>query len=203
MGLFNALKSQLIDVIEWLDETSDTMVYRFYRPENEIMNGAKLIVRESQVAVLVNQGQLADVFLPGMHTLATANLPILSKLQGWKYGFQSPFKAEVYFLSTRTFTDRKWGTKNPIMLRDAEFGVVRLRAFGSYSVKVKDPSTFLREIAGTNSRFSVDEINDQLRDMVTTRFSEVLGAKQNCRPGSGGELRATRVADLHQNRAGF
>jgi membrane protease subunit (stomatin/prohibitin family) len=178
MGLFNALKSQLIDVIEWLDETSDTMVYRFYRPENEIMNGARLIVRESQVAVLVNQGQLADVFLPGMHTLATANLPILSKLQGWKYGFQSPFKAEVYFISTRTFTDRKWGTKNPIMLRDAEFGVVRLRAFGSYSVKVKDPATFLREIAGTNSRFSVDEINDQLRDMVTTRFSEVVGASK-------------------------
>jgi membrane protease subunit (stomatin/prohibitin family) len=178
MGFFDALKSQLIDVIEWIDETSDTMVYRFYRPENEIMNGARLIVRESQVAVLVNQGQLADVFLPGMHTLATANLPILSKLQGWKYGFQSPFKAEVYFLSTRTFTDRKWGTKNPIMLRDPEFGVVRLRAFGSYSVKVKDPAVFLREIAGTNSRFSVDEINDQLRDFVTTRFTEVLGASK-------------------------
>jgi membrane protease subunit (stomatin/prohibitin family) len=178
MGIFNALKSQLIDVIEWLDETSDTMVYRFYRPENEIMNGARLVVRESQVAALVNQGQLADVFLPGMHTLATANLPILSKLQGWKYGFQSPFKAEVYFLSTRVFTDRKWGTKNPIMLRDAEFGVVRLRAFGSYAVKVKDPAVFLREVAGTNSRFSVDEINDQLRDLVTTRFSEVLGASK-------------------------
>jgi membrane protease subunit (stomatin/prohibitin family) len=178
MGLFNSLKNQLIDVIEWLDDSSDTMVYRFYRPENEIMNGARLIVRESQVAAFVNQGQLADVFLPGMHTLATANLPILSKLQGWKYGFQSPFKAEVYFLSTRTFTDRKWGTKNPIMLRDAEFGVVRLRAFGSYAVKVKDPAVFLKELAGTNSRFSVDEINDQLRDLVTTRFSEVLGASK-------------------------
>jgi membrane protease subunit (stomatin/prohibitin family) len=130
------------------------------------------------VAALVNQGQLADVFLPGMHTLATANLPILSKLQGWKYGFQSPFKAEVYFISTRTFTDRKWGTKNPIMLRDAEFGPVRLRAFGSYSVKVKYPPVFLREVVGTNSRFSVDEINDQLRDMVTTRFAEVLGASK-------------------------
>jgi membrane protease subunit (stomatin/prohibitin family) len=178
MGLFNALKSQLIDVIEWLDDSSDTMVYRFYRPENEIMNGARLVVRESQVAAFVNQGQLADVFLPGMHTLATANLPILSKLQGWKYGFQSPFKAEVYFVSTRVFTDRKWGTKNPIMLRDAEFGPVRLRAFGSYAVKVKDAAVFLKEVVGTNSRFSVDEINDQLRDLVTTRFSEVLGASK-------------------------
>jgi membrane protease subunit (stomatin/prohibitin family) len=151
MGLFNSLKNQLIDVIEWLDDSSDTMVYRFYRPENEIMNGARLIVRESQVAAFVNQGQLADVFLPGMHTLATANLPILSKLQGWKYGFQSPFKAEVYFLSTRTFTDRKWGTKNPIMLRDAEFGVVRLRAFGSYAVKVKDPRKWPAPTAGSAS----------------------------------------------------
>jgi membrane protease subunit (stomatin/prohibitin family) len=178
MGLFNSLKSQLIDVIEWLDDSSDTMVYRFYRPENEIMNGARLIVRESQVAAFVNQGQLADVFMPGMHTLATANLPILSKLQGWKYGFESPFKAEVYFVSMRTFTDRKWGTKNPIMLRDAEFGPVRLRAFGSYAVKVKDPAIFLKEVVGTNSRFSVDEINDQLRDLVTTRFAEVLGASK-------------------------
>jgi membrane protease subunit (stomatin/prohibitin family) len=178
MSIFDALKSQLIDVIEWLDDSSDTLVYRFYRPENEIMNGARLIVRESQVAAFVNQGQLADVFLPGMHTLATANLPILSRLQGWKYGFQSPFKAEVYFVSTRTFTDRKWGTKNPIMLRDAEFGPVRLRAFGSYAVKVKDPAVFLKEVVGTNSRFSVDEINDQLRDLVTTRFAEVLGASK-------------------------
>jgi membrane protease subunit (stomatin/prohibitin family) len=178
MGLWDKLKNQLIDVIEWLDDSSDTMVYRFYRPENEIMNGAKLIVRESQVAAFVNQGQLADVFVPGTYTLATANLPILSKLQGWKYGFESPFKAEVYFVSTRVFTDRKWGTKNPIMLRDAEFGPVRLRAFGTYGVKVKDAGTFLRQVVGTNSRFSVDEINDQLRDLVTTRFAEVLGASK-------------------------
>lgn len=178
MGIWDKLKSQLIDVIEWLDDSSDTMVYRFYRPENEIMNGARLIVREGQVAAFVNQGQLADVFQPGTYTLATANLPILSKLQGWKYGFESPFKAEVYFTSTRTFTDRKWGTKNPIMLRDAEFGPVRLRAFGSYAVKVKDAGVFLRQIVGTNSRFSVDEINDQLRDLVTTRFAEVLGASR-------------------------
>jgi membrane protease subunit (stomatin/prohibitin family) len=178
MGLWDKLKSQLIDVIEWLDDSSDTMVYRFYRPENEIMNGAKLIVREGQVAAFVNQGQLADVFNPGTYTLATANLPILSKLQGWKYGFESPFKAEVYFVSTRSFTDRKWGTKNPIMLRDAEFGPVRLRAFGTYAVRVKDAGVFLRQVVGTNSRFSVDEINDQLRDLVTTRFAEVLGASR-------------------------
>jgi membrane protease subunit (stomatin/prohibitin family) len=178
MGLWDKLKSQLIDIIEWLDDSSDTMVYRFYRPESEIMNGARLVVREGQVAAFVNQGQLADVFQPGTYTLATANLPILSKLQGWKYGFESPFKAEVYFVSTRAFTDRKWGTKNPIMLRDAEFGPIRLRAFGTYAVKVKDAGVFLRQVVGTNSRFSVDEINDQLRDLVTTRFAEVLGASR-------------------------
>ncbi len=178
MGLWDKLKGQLIDIIEWLDDMPDTMVYRFYRPDNEIMNGAKLIVREGQVAALVNQGQLADVFVPGTYTLTTANLPILSNLMGWKYGFSSPFKAEVYFVSTRVFTDRKWGTKNPIMLRDPEFGMVRLRAFGVFAVKVKYPPVFLREIVGTSSRFSVDDINDQLRDLVTSRFTDALGSSK-------------------------
>lgn len=178
MGLWNAIKGQLIEIIEWLDDSRDTMVHRFYAPDNEIKNGAKLVVREGQAAAFVNQGQLADVFLPGTYTLATANLPVLSKLMGWKYGFDSPFKAEVYFVSTKVFTDRKWGTKNPIMLRDAEFGMVRLRAFGSFSVKVKYPPQFLREIVGTNSRFSIDELNDQLRDMVTSRFTDALGASK-------------------------
>ena len=132
MGLFNSLRNQLIDIIQWTDDTQDTLVWRFPRYENEIKNGAQLIVRESQVAAFVLQGQLADVFQPGTYTLHTQNLPILSTRAGWKYGFESPCKAEVYFVSTRTFTDRKWGTQNPIMMRDPEFGPVRVRAFGSF-----------------------------------------------------------------------
>lgn len=175
MGLWDKLRGELIDIIEWLDESRDTMVYRFGRYENEIKYGAKLVVREGQSAAFVNEGKLADVFQPGTYTLETQNLPILATLKGWKYGFSSPFKAEVYFVSTRVFTDRKWGTKNPIMLRDAEFGPVRLRAFGSYAVRVNDPAAFLREIVGTDSRFTIDEFGEQLRDMVVSRFTDVLG----------------------------
>ncbi|MBP7934681.1 MAG: SPFH domain-containing protein [Phycisphaerae bacterium] len=175
MGLWDKLKGELVDIVEWLDSSHDTMVYRFQRYQNEIKYGAQLIVRESQVAVFVNEGQLADVFLPGTYTLETQNLPILSTLRGWKFGFNSPFKAEVYFVSTRTFTDRKWGTKNPVMLRDPEFGPVRLRAFGTFAVRVKDAGAFIRQIVGTNSRFTVDEIGDQLRDLLISRFADVLG----------------------------
>lgn len=169
---------QLIDIIEWLDNTPDTMVWRFPRYENEIKNGAKLIVRESQAAAMVNEGRLADVFQPGTYSLATRNLPVLSDLMGWKYGFESPFKAEVYFVSTRTFTDRKWGTKNPIMLRDADFGIVRLRAFGTFAIKVSDPATFLRQIAGTSPRFTLEALDEQLREMVGARFADALGASK-------------------------
>jgi membrane protease subunit (stomatin/prohibitin family) len=175
MGIWDKLRGELIDIIEWLDETRDTMVWRYPRGDNEIKYGAKLIVREGQAAAFVNEGQLADVFKPGTYTLATQNLPILSKLKGWKYGFESPFKAEVYFVSTRTFTDRKWGTKNPIMLRDAEFGPVRLRAFGTFAFCVGDPAAFLRQVVGTNGRFTADGIDDQLRDLLTARFGDVLG----------------------------
>jgi membrane protease subunit (stomatin/prohibitin family) len=176
MSIWDKLRGELIDIVQWLDDTPDTMVWRFPRADNEIKNGAQLIVRESQAAALVNEGQLADVFLtPGTFTLSTQNLPILSKLRGWKYGFESPFKVEVYFVSTKAFTGRKWGTKNPIMLRDPEFGPVRLRAFGTFAVKVVQPATFLREIVGTNARFSVEEIGEQLRDMVCSRFADVLG----------------------------
>ena len=175
MSWWEKLTGEFIDIIEWLDDSPDTMVWRFPRYQNEIKNGAKLIVRESQVAAFVNEGQLADLFLwPGTFTLNTQNLPILSTMRGWKYGFESPFKAEVYFVSTRTFTGRKWGTKNPIMLRDPEFGPVRLRAFGAFAVKVTNPATFLKEVVGTNSRFSVDTIGDQLRDMVVSRFADTL-----------------------------
>src|ERR1041385_6923048 len=175
MGIFDKLRGELIDIVEWTDDSRDTMVYRFPRYANELMYGPNLVVRESQVGAFINEGRLADVFSPGTYTLETKNLPILATLKGWKYGFSSPFKAEVYFVSTRTFTGHKWGTKNPIMLRDPEFGPVRLRAFGTYGLRVSDPATFLRQITGTDGRFTVDELGDQIRDMVVARFTEILG----------------------------
>lgn len=179
MGIWDKVAHhQLIDIIEWVDNTRDTMAWRFPRYENEIKNGAKLVVRESQAAALVSEGRLADVFQPGTYTLATRNIPVLSDLMGWKYGFESPFKAEVYFVSTRTFTDRKWGTKNPIMLRDADFGIVRLRAFGTFSIRISDPPTFLRQIAGTSSAFTLDGLDDQLREMVSARFADAAGSSK-------------------------
>ena len=176
MGIFDKLFGELVDIVEWVDDTRDTMVYRFQRYNNQIKYGAKLIVRESQMAAFVNEGSLTDLFLfPGTYTLETKNLPLLSTAQGWKYGFNSPFKSEVYFVSMRTFTDRKWGTKNPIMLRDPEYGPVRLRAFGSFAIQVSDPATFLKQVVGTSGRFSVEQIGEQLRDMVVSRFADVLG----------------------------
>ena len=175
MGLWDRLKAELIDIVEWLDPTSDTMVHRFdQRPNNEIKNGAQLVVREGQVAVFIDRGQIADVFAPGMYRLETKNLPILSTIKGWKYGFESPFKAEVYFVSTRQFTDLKWGTMNPIMLRDAEFGPLRLRSFGTYATKVKDAGLFIREIVGTDGTFTADEITGQLRNIIVSRFADIL-----------------------------
>ncbi len=176
MGLWDRIKGEFIDVIEWTDASDDIMVYRFDRHGNEIKFGAKLTVRESQVAVFINEGQLADVFQPGMYTLETANLPVLSTLQGWKYGFESPFKAEIYFVNTKRFRDLKWGTKNPITLRDAEFGPVRLRAFGTYEIRVKDAPTFLKEIVGTDGYFTTDEISDQLRNVTVSRFATTLAS---------------------------
>jgi len=175
MGLWDKISSQLIDIIEWLDDTRDTMVWRFPRYQNEIKNGAKLIVRESQVAAFIHEGKLGDIFHPGTYTLETKNLPILGTLKGWKYGFNSPFRSEVYFVNTRTFTDRKWGTKNPIMMRDPEFGPVRLRAFGSFAMKVSDPPTFIKQVAGTGSQFTIDEFDEQLRSMMVSRFADVAG----------------------------
>jgi len=179
MGIWDKVAHhQFIDIIEWLDETRDTMAWRFPRYDNEIKNGAKLIVRESQTAALVGEGRLGDVYPPGTYTLATKNMPVLSDLMGWKYGFESPFKAEVYFVSTRTFTDRKWGTKNPIMLRDADFGVVRLRAFGTFSIRISDPPTFLRQISGTSSSFTLEGLDEQLREMVGSRFADAVGSSK-------------------------
>ncbi|MGF1545811.1 MAG: SPFH domain-containing protein [Thiotrichales bacterium] len=175
MSLWDRLRGELVDVIEWTDNSNDTLVWRFPRYRNEIKFGAMLTVRESQQAVFVNEGQIAEVFGPGMYKLETANLPILSTLQGWPYGFESPFKAEVYFCSTRRFTDLKWGTRNPLMLRDKEFGAVRLRAFGTYAIRVSDPSTLVREIVGTDAHFTTDEISNQLRNIIVSRFANVIG----------------------------
>lgn len=175
MGIWDRLKGELIDIIQWLDDTRDTIGYRFDRRNNEIKYGAKLVVREGQAAVFINEGQLADVFSPGTHTLQTQNLPILSTLKGWKYGFESPFKAEVYFVSTRQFTDLKWGTMNPIIVRDPEFGPVRLRAFGTYTMRVVDPGKFVKEIVGTDGRLTTEEIVNQLRNMIVSEFADNMG----------------------------
>lgn len=174
MGLWDKIKGEFIDIIDWTDSTNDTIIYKFPRLQNEIKMGAKLTVRESQVAVFMNEGKIADVFQPGMYELQTQNMPILSTLKGWKYGFNSPFKADVFFVSTKQFINQKWGTKNPIMLRDAEFGPVRLRAFGSYAFKVSDAALFLKEIAGTDSEFTVDEVNEQLRNIAVSRGMDAM-----------------------------
>jgi len=174
MGLFDKIRGEFIDVIEWTDDSGNTLVYRFDRHGNEIKNGAQLTVREGQAAVFVDEGQLADVFTPGMYRLETANLPILSTLRGWKHGFESPFKAEVYFVSTRLFTDQKWGTKNPVTMRDPEFGPVRVRAFGTYAIRVSDPPVFIREIVGTDRHFTTEEVTDQIRNILVARFSDAM-----------------------------
>lgn len=174
MGLIDKIKGEFVDIVEWTDDSRDTIVWRFPRYGNEIKSGAKLVVRESQVAVFVNQGQVADVFLPGMYDLWAENLPILSTLQGWRYGFKSPFKAEVYFVNTQQFTDQRWGTKNPAMMRDSDFGMVRVRAFGAYSFKVDDPAVLLRELVGTDPDFRTDEVGEFVRDSVISRVVTAL-----------------------------
>lgn len=175
MGILDSIRSQFIEVIEWLDDSSNTMVYRFPVRGQEIKNGARLTVRESQTAVFVYQGQIADVFTPGLYTIDGGNTPILSKLGAWMHGFNSPFKAEVYFVNTRQFTDLKWGTSNPVMMRDTDFGMVRLRAFGNYSIRVTDPSALIREVAGTNSQFVTEDIEGQLKRMLVSGLSDKLG----------------------------
>ncbi len=177
MGILDRVNpfNQFIEVIEWLDDSGNTMLYRFPVADQEIKNGAKLTVRESQAAVFVFQGQIADVFPPGFYTIDGGNTPILSKLGAWKYGFNSPFKAEVYFVNTKQFTDLKWGTMNPIMMRDADFGMVRLRAFGIYSIRVADPRAFIKEVAGTNGKFDTEDIEGQLKRTLVSGFTDALG----------------------------
>ena len=172
--VFDFLKGEFIDVITWLDDSRDTMVWRFERRGNAIKYGAKLTVREGQAAVFVHEGQLADVFGPGMYMLETNNMPIMTTLQSWDHGFDSPFKSEIYFINTTRFNDQKWGTKNPIMCRDPEFGPVRLRAFGTYSMRVGDPAKFMQEIVGTDGEFTADEISFQIRNVILQEMSQVL-----------------------------
>ncbi|MBQ2952111.1 MAG: SPFH domain-containing protein [Clostridia bacterium] len=178
MGIFDALgnliKGELIDVIEWTDNTGNTMVQRFNTGGKEIMMGAQLTVRESQAAVFVNEGTIADVFGPGRYELSTSNMPIMTKLQSWKFGFNSPFKAEVYFVNTKQFMDRKWGTSNPVMMRDAEFGMIRLRAFGVYAVRVVDPAVFLREVFGTRQVTTIEDIEGQLKRTMVSGLSDAI-----------------------------
>lgn len=174
MAIMDFLNRQFIDVIEWTDDSRDTLSYRFPDDDKQIKNEAQLIVRESQVAQFVYVGQFADTLGPGRHTLKTENIPILSDLLGWKYKFQTPFKADVYYVVTRVFTGNKWGTSNPVMMRDADFGVVRMRAFGTYDFKIVDPVKFLKEVAGTDHHFRLDEFNDVMRSRLVSVFSETL-----------------------------
>ncbi|MFI6758020.1 SPFH domain-containing protein [Micromonospora sp. NPDC050417] len=174
MGLLDKLRGEFVDIVEWLDDSRDTVVWRFPRYQNEIRMGAKLVVRESQTAVFVNEGQIADTFGPGTYTLQTQNLPILTTLKGWKYGFDSPWKAEVYFVNTRQFTDLKWGTQNPVIVRDPEFGAVRLRAFGGYAVRVVDAPKLLRELVGTDPQFRTEEVQEFLRQLIVGHLGSAL-----------------------------
>ncbi len=170
----NIVNSQLIDVIEWKDDTQNTMVHRYDMNGKEIMMGAQLTVRESQVAVFVNEGQLADVFQPGRYELTTQNMPILTALKAWKFGFNSPFKSDVYFVNTKQFLDRKWGTSNPVMMRDAEFGMIRVRAFGIYAFRVSNPETFLKEVFGTNGMFTVEDVEGQIKRTLVSGLSDAI-----------------------------
>ena len=174
MGILDFLSGQFIDVIHWTDDTQDTMVWRFERQGHEIKYGAKLTVREGQAAVFVHEGQIADVFTPGLYMLETNNMPIMTTLQHWDHGFQSPFKSEIYFVNTTRFSNLKWGTKNPIMLRDPEFGPTRIRAYGTYTMKVSDAARFMLEIVGTDGEFTADEISYQIRNIIVQEFSRAI-----------------------------
>lgn len=173
-GAKHVVKDELIEIIEWLDSSRDTLAYRFEDHDHEIKRGARLIVRESQAAQFVYEGQYADLFQPGLHTLTTANIPVLTTLKGWKYGFESPFKAEVYFLTTRLFAGNKWGTAHPVLLRDADLGLVRARAFGTYDVRITAPALFLREIVGTSPVLGLETFAETMRARIVSVFSEML-----------------------------
>lgn len=174
MGIFDIVKGQLIDVIEWTDDSANVMVHKYDMNGKEIMMGAQLTVRESQAAVFVNEGRLADVFSPGRHELTTQNMPVMTALKAWKFGFNSPFKSDLYFVNTKQFTNRKWGTVNSVMMRDAEFGMIRIRAFGSFSFRVKDPAAFMKEVFGTSALFTVEGVEGQIKSVVVSGLSDAI-----------------------------
>jgi excisionase family DNA binding protein len=176
MDILGFIKGELLEIIEFNDDSRDTLSWRFPDEDKAIKNGAQLIVRESQAAQFVYLGQFGDCFGPGKHSLVTENIPVLTKIKGWKYGFQSPFKADVYYVTTRLFTGNKWGTANPIMMRDADFGVVRLRSFGTFDFKIVDPPVFLKEVAGTDHHFRLDEFADTMRSRIVSVFSDALAS---------------------------
>jgi len=178
MGLMDFIKGELLEIIEWNDDSRDTLSYRFPDEDKEIKRGAQLIVRESQAVQFVYLGQYGDLFGPGKYSLVTDNIPILSTLKGWKYGFESPFKADVYYITTRLFTGNKWGTSNPVMMRDQDFGIVRLRAFGTYDFRIVDVPKFLKEVAGTDNHFRLDEFADVMRSRIVSVFSEALASSK-------------------------
>ena len=190
MGLIDYLKTQFLEIIEWQDDSRDTLSFRYPDMDKEIKNGAQLIVRESQVAQFIYLGQFGDTFGPGKYTLTTDNIPILSTLKGWKYGLHSPFKADVYFVNTRLFTGNKWGTANPIMLRDADFGIVRARAYGIFDFHVTDVKLFLKEVAGTDDHFRLEEFADTMRSRIVSVFTRRPGRRPRCRCSTS--RRATR-----------
>ena len=176
MGLRDFIAGQFLEIIEWTDDSRDTLSYRFPDDDKEIKNGAQLIVRESQTVQFVYVGQYGDLFGPGKYTLTTDNIPVLSRLKGWKYGFNSPFKADVYYVVTRVFTGNKWGTSNPIMVRDQDFGIVRLRAFGTYDFRIVDVPKFLKEVAGTDNHFRLDEFSDAMRSRIVSVFADAVAS---------------------------
>ena len=200
MGILDFLTGEFIDVIHWTDDTRDTLVWRFEREGHEIKYGAKLTVREGQAAVMVHEGQLADVFSPGLYMLETNNMPILTTLNHWDHGFESPFKTEIYFINTTRFQNLKWGTKNPVICRDPEFGPIRLRAYGTYEVKISDPARFMTEIVGTDGEFTMDEISYAIRNIIVSRFSAAIAASgipvldMAANTPDLGKLLATRIA---------
>ncbi len=176
MGFFDKLRNEFVDIIDWTDNTGDTLVWKFPRYQDEIKMGAKLTVRESQQAVFMNEGKIADVYQPGMYSVETQNMPILATLKGWKYGFDSPFKADVFFVSTRQFVDQRWGTKNAITIADERFGMIELRAFGTFAFRIEDGGKFIKEIAGTNGEFTTEDINGQLRSLIVNKFTNAIGS---------------------------
>jgi membrane protease subunit (stomatin/prohibitin family) len=176
MGLLDSFKNEFIDIIDWTDSTNDTLIYKFPRFQNEIKMGAKLTVRESQQAVFLNEGTIADVYQPGLYTLHTENMPILTTLKGWKYGFNSPFKADVFFVSTKQFINQRWGTQSPVTINDERFGMIDIRAFGTFSFRIVDAGKFIKELAGTDGEYTTDDVDDQLRSMMVSKFTSAAGS---------------------------